>query len=151
MVESSIVTAMTQRESAVLQTPAERLWQLVKCMSFHQLTPSKVSNVELMTGSVGQVDSTFKLTYTDGAEWCLHVLGVSDYHLSIIWEIVNAEPSAGFTSSINVVRIHRVTTDNTSFVTWSTEFSSDAKASVIADAKYKKLEAFAEMSRTLAN
>mmetsp|Transcript_3754 Transcript_3754/g.8012 ORF Transcript_3754/g.8012 Transcript_3754/m.8012 type:complete len:160 (-) Transcript_3754:39-518(-) len=149
--ESHIVTALTQTESTVLHVAPERLWPLFKSLSFNQLTPSKVANVEVVSGSPGQVDSTFKIVYTDGAEWSIHILGVSDFHNSIIWEVVHAEPSTGFTSSINILRIFRVTSDNTSFVTWSTEYSSDAKYQVLADAKYKKLEAFAEIARTLAN
>lgn len=146
-----IVTALTQTESTVLHVDPDRLWPLFKNMSFDQLIPSKVTSVEILHGSPGQVDSTFRLTYTDGAVWSAHILGVSDFHKSIIWEIVHAEPATSFTSSINILKILRVTSDNTSFVTWQTEYSSDANYSILADTKIKKQEKFAEMARTLAS
>jgi hypothetical protein len=151
MVEASpIVTSMNQTESAVISTDPERLWELLKNLSFDQLTPSKVSDVEVVSGSPGEVNSTFKIKYTDGAEWSIHVLEVSNFNKSIIWEVVDAEPSTGFTSAINSLKISKVTRDNTAFVTWQTDYSSDADYTVLADTKYKKLEAFDEMERTLA-
>jgi hypothetical protein len=149
--EAHIVTAMTQTESTVLRVDPNTLWPLFRSLSFDRLIPSKVTSVEAVSGLAGQVDSTFKVVYTDGAEWSIHVLGVSDFHKSIIWEVVHAEPSTGFTSAINILRIYQVTSDNTSFVTWTTEYSSDAKYAILADTKYKKLEAFAEMASHLAS
>ena len=43
-----------------------------------------------------------------------------------------------------------MTDDNSTFVEWSTDFSNDADATVIFDQKYKKLEFFADMKKTLA-
>jgi hypothetical protein len=151
MVEATpIVTSLNQTESAVIGTDPERLWELFKNFSFDQLTPSKVTGVEVVSGSPGQVNSTFKIKYTDGAEWSMHVLEVSNFNKSIIWEVVEAEPSTGFTSAVNSLKIHRVTKDNTTFITWQTDYSSDADYTVLADTKYKKLEAFDEIERTLA-
>mmetsp|Transcript_16052 Transcript_16052/g.29418 ORF Transcript_16052/g.29418 Transcript_16052/m.29418 type:complete len:153 (+) Transcript_16052:204-662(+) len=149
--ESQIVTGLTLTESTVLRVTPDRLWPYFRCMKFNELTPSKVASVDLIQGHPGQVDSTYRFRYTDGGEWQAHVLGVSDYHKSIIWEIVSAEPAAGFTSLITTLKIHRVTSDDTSFVTWQSDFSSDADFSVIAHTKQILHEKFAEMARTLAH
>lgn len=152
MVEApKIVTALTLTESTVLDVTPERLWPLIKTMSFNTLIPSKVTSVDLITGLLGQVDSTYRLRYADGGEWHAHILGVSDFHRSIIWEIVHAEPSPGFSSLITTVKIIRVTSDNRSFVTWQSDFSSDADFSVLSFTKQIIREKFAEMATTLAS
>ena len=44
-----------------------------------------------------------------------------------------------------------VTDDNSTYVQWVTDFSNDADATVIFDQKYKKLEFFADMKKTLSS
>jgi hypothetical protein len=46
--------------------------------------------------------------------------------------------------------LREITLDNTTYVEWITDFSNDADAGVIEDQRYKKLEFFSEMKKTLS-
>ena len=146
---SSIPVSTHQSESAVLPLPASRAWAQFKGLKLEDLVPGKVKATTWVTGGHGQLDSTLKIDYQDGASWTLRVLEISDIRRSIGYEVIAAEPAHSVSSILGQIVIRPVTEDNTTFVEWITDFSNDADAAVITDQKYKKLEFFTELRKNI--
>jgi len=111
--------------------------------------PSKISGTTWVTGGPGQLDSTLKIDYVDGAHWTLRILEISDIRRTIGYEVVSAEPAHSVSSILGLIHLKPVTEDNTTFVEWTTDFSNDADVGVITDQKYKKLEFFTEIKKNI--
>jgi hypothetical protein len=47
--------------------------------------------------------------------------------------------------------LKRVTSDNSTYMEWLSDFSSDATLEVTQDSKFKKLEGFASLAKALAS
>lgn len=58
------------------------------------------------------------------------------------YELLTAEPAITSSSLQGELQFGAVTSDDTTFLRWTTEFSNDADLAVISDQKYKKLEFF---------
>ena len=67
---------------------------------------------------------------------------ISQLVRSLAFEVLAAEPAVGFSSVIHTLKVTEITSDNTSFVQWTSEFSGDATNEVVLDSKFKRLEAF---------
>ena len=129
--------------------PAERAWAQFKGLKLEQLVPGKVKATTWVTGGHGQLDSTLKVDYVDGASWTLRILELSDIRRSIGYEVVATEPPHSVSSILGTITVRPVTEDSTTFVEWATDFSNDADANVITDQKYKKLEFFTEIRKNI--
>merc|ERR1711924_500402 len=66
--------------------------------------------------------------------------------LKVTWEVTESEPAAPVFSATHTIICSRVTTTNQCFVSWNTDFSSDATPAVIEDSKWKKDDAFKQLS-----
>ena len=71
----------------------------------------------------------------------------------ITYGIITAKPELSYTSSVSTVRCYAVTSgenEGSTFVEWTGNFSSDADAGVIQDAKFKRREALADLAKAAA-
>lgn len=57
-----------------------------------------------------------------------------------------SEPASAASSIVHTIALKKVSTDNTTFMEWSTDFSNDATSAVVQDSSFKKLDAFAGFS-----
>jgi hypothetical protein len=46
------------------------------------------------------------------------------------------------TSVVHTISVSKITSTNSSYVQWVTDFSNDVTAEVVADSSFKRLEAF---------
>ena len=104
----------------------------------------------MVDGEAGRVGSTVKISYTDGSKWYYRVTEISERNHTIAYELVNAEPAISVSSIVGEISLRAVTDDDTTYLKWSTEYSNDADADFIGDARWKKREMFAEMKITFS-
>jgi len=134
-------------ESYHLRVPIEKVWPLVRPATFEYLT-TKVRSAETKA-PLGEVGSFRSVAYTDGTVQKIRITGISDTDHSISWELEESVPTTSFTAQSHTVRLRRVTDGNTTFIEWNTEFSADAKADVLQDAKFKQADNFSALATAL--
>ena len=147
---STVPVSTHQVESTVLPIELEKAWGSFKHLKLEKLVPQRVKSTTFTTGGPNQLDSIIKIEYVDGAKWELRVNEISDVKHTLGYQVLSTEPAHQVTSIQGSIHLRAVTDDNTTFVTWSTDFSNDADATVIFDQKYKKLEFFADMKKNLS-
>ncbi|KAL8814080.1 MAG: hypothetical protein Q9223_006668 [Gallowayella weberi] len=67
----------------------------------------------------------------------------------ITYSIIVASPALSYSSVISTIRCYPITSgtaEGQTFVTWTANFSSDADAGVIEDARFKRKEALADLA-----
>ncbi|CAG9316514.1 unnamed protein product [Blepharisma stoltei] len=149
--ETSVVSASHQFESAVFNSPVDQVWAHIRNLSFHILCPNWVSSVSWSEGDSGKVGATVHMTYTDGTQWTVNILEISDIKRTIVYELIHADPAAHSFSYVNTIRVFKETLTNKTFLIWETDFSNDATANTVMDCKYKKIEALSAMANALNN
>ncbi|MEE4247842.1 MAG: hypothetical protein V2I33_20790 [Kangiellaceae bacterium] len=138
----AVVTTTRQVESTVINCKADMLWAKFRDQKWDELLPERVQSVTWGEGGPHQIGATFTITYTDGSVWTYCVTEISDPGRLITTEVLASEPALHVHSVINSIKVRRVTSTDQAFVTWTTDFSNDVTAEIIADNKYKKIDAF---------
>eukprot|EP01015_Nassula_variabilis_P028978 TRINITY_DN6133_c0_g1_i2.p1 TRINITY_DN6133_c0_g1~~TRINITY_DN6133_c0_g1_i2.p1 ORF type:complete len:175 (+),score=30.39 TRINITY_DN6133_c0_g1_i2:64-588(+) len=139
-----VASSSHQYESVVIPVHVQDLWPHLRNLAFDKLSPKTIKKTEFSLGEPGKVGSQFKWHYTDGAVWEFKILEISDLHYFVTFEAISADPPTQATSIMSTIHLRRVTEDNTTFLTYTTDFSNDADANLIQDLKYKKLDYFKE-------
>ncbi|CAM9166616.1 unnamed protein product [Heterosigma akashiwo] len=88
------------------------------------------------------VGSSFVVNFSDGSTKTVRLVELSDIHYTVVFEVTSAEPALGCTSVVHAISLRAITASNSTFISWRTDFSSDATAEIVQDSKFKKLEAF---------
>ena len=71
----------------------------------------------------------------------------------ITYSVITAQPQLTYSSVVSTIRLFPITSganEGHTFVQWSGNFSSDADAGVIEDAKFKRREALADLAKAVA-
>jgi len=150
MEHSDIPVASHQYESIYINCPSDKVWGMIRNFQLDQMCPEWVREVTWVEGEPGKVGSSVKLTFQEGAQWTYRILEVSDIRRTLAYELVMADPASNMTAYQAVLKVFKETINNKAFVIWETDFSNDAKAEVIMDNKYKKVDALNMMARTLS-
>ena len=66
-VKSMVPCTCTNTESAVLPAKISAVWSKVRYWKLEELAPGIVQSTEWTDGAAGRVDSTVKVSYTNGA------------------------------------------------------------------------------------
>jgi len=132
--------------SAVVNAPISEVWGAIRPLDFTFVPEIKEVLIDdgASSSSVGSIRTVY---YTDGTVQKIKLISLSDTHHKISWELVDSKPAVDVLSSIHIVKCHRVTHDNTTFVEKEVHFSSDATPTVLQDALWKSKEFFVALSR----
>ncbi|KAJ2818880.1 hypothetical protein FBU31_005723, partial [Coemansia sp. 'formosensis'] len=103
------------------------------------------------TTSSSEVGSTRDVTFNDGTVQTYRLIEYSLVKNALTYEIIDSKPAVAFLSAQHTIQVTRVTANNTSFVQWISDYSADGSEAAVLDAKYKKLEALAELAKSLEN
>lgn len=141
------VTSCHQVESTVLSTPLESVWDKLKSFHFHKFLSTHIKSVKFTNGSQTEVGSVFDVEYVDGSVWTFRILEISDIRHSISYEVISANPNVGFTSMVTFIKLMKVTEDNSTFISWETDFSNDVNSHIVQDQKFKKLDYFKDFKK----
>eukprot|EP00128_Syssomonas_multiformis_P014766 Colp12_sorted_trinity150504_noHs@6903 len=136
-------------ESHILGHSVGEVWHLIRDLRFGWSSIVGSVNIE-GSSPTAEVGNIRKVVYKDGTEQRIKLVELSDAQNSISWEIIESNPEVSYMSAVHTIRLRRVTTNNTTFVEWITDFSSDSTTAVIEDSRFKKREAFNDLEKALA-
>ncbi|KAF8940140.1 hypothetical protein BGZ58_007617 [Dissophora ornata] len=133
-------------ESRVIEAPIDIVWKHVRSVELGFW--KAVKHVEL-DGGAGEVGSTRKISFNDGAVQEVKVVELSDLEHFVSFDFIEAQPPVDFMSALHTISLRKVTANNTTFVEWSAEFSSDAQLAVIEDSRYKRQEGLEDLAKAV--
>lgn len=90
----------TNTESTVIPAKIGDVWSKIRYWKLEEIAPAIVSSTEWTDGAAGRVDSTVKITYTNGAEWFLRVTELSERNHTLAYELVQASPAISVSSIV---------------------------------------------------
>ncbi len=146
---SVVPVATHQQESCIIPVPLSSAWETFKTMKLEKVMPNSFKETTWTTGGPGQLDSVLKIVYNDGAIWEVSITEVSNLRHTVGYTVLSTEPAHSVTSIQGLIVLRPVTDDNTTMIEWGTDFSNDADAGVIEDQRFKKLDFFKDMKKTL--
>jgi hypothetical protein len=140
-----IPSATQNLESCVIHAPVDKVWAAIRSMDFSSWW-GNVTASSCEDASPQALGSTHKLSFKDGTVWTIVVCELSDLSKTLSFELITSDPDAAISAAIHTIRVQKVTKDNTTFLTFESQFSADsATAEAVADSKYKKLELFDDL------
>jgi len=77
------------------------------------------------------------------------LLELSDSHYTIVWELIESNPSVTYSGVTHSIQLRRVTDADHTFIEWDTRFSADIDPNVLADARLKQIDNFTGMAMEL--
>ncbi|KAF3771394.1 Bet v1-like protein [Cryphonectria parasitica EP155] len=148
MSSTNIPTSTSVLESVVIKAPLSHVWHFIKLQDFSKFW-SSLSKSEVVKGANEETD-VFKWTFKDGTVYEVKQEEHSSINHMITYSVITSSPELTYSSVLSTIRCHAVTAGSHSestYVEWSANFSSDANAGVISDAKYKRIEALLDLEK----
>jgi len=148
----SIPTSTSVVESAVIKAPLSAVWHHIKLQNFSDFW-SALKSSEFVKGASDDTD-VVKWTFTDGHELEVKQEEHSTINHYITYSIITSKPELSYSSVLSTIRLYSVTSgeaEGSTYIEWTGNFSSDADAGVIQDAKFKRRDALADLAKTVAN
>ncbi|KXL45639.1 hypothetical protein M433DRAFT_142231 [Acidomyces richmondensis BFW] len=147
---SAIPTSTSTVESAVIRAPLSHVWHFIKLQEFSKFW-SAISKSEFVKGANEEADIV-KWSFKDGTIMEVKQEEHSTINHYITYSVITSQPELTYTSVLSTIRCYPVTSgelEGCTFVEWSGNFSSDADAGVIQDAKFKRREALADLAKAV--
>ncbi|KAI1318686.1 hypothetical protein EDD11_005979 [Mortierella claussenii] len=134
-------------ESRIIEAPLHLVWGHIRQVDLAFW--SAVDHVEVI-GSAAEVGSSRKIFFKDGAVQEVKIVEISDLSHRVSFDFIESQPPVAFMSALHIISLRKVTSNNTTYVEWSAEFSSDAELAVIEDSRYKRMEGLEDLAKALA-
>mmetsp|Transcript_32030 Transcript_32030/g.42456 ORF Transcript_32030/g.42456 Transcript_32030/m.42456 type:complete len:122 (+) Transcript_32030:25-390(+) len=99
-VKSQVPCTCTNTESTVLPGKLSDVWEKFRWWKLEEIAPGIVTSTEWTDGEAGRVDSTVKISYTNGASWYLRVTELSERNHTLGYELIMAEPATSVSSIV---------------------------------------------------
>ncbi|KAF2274756.1 Bet v1-like protein [Westerdykella ornata] len=147
---ANIPTSTSVRESAVIEAHPSDVWHAIKLQDFAKWW-TRLEKSEWEKGQSPETDIV-RWTFKDGTVLDVKQEEHSTIDHYITYSVIACQPPLSYTSVVSTIRVYPVTTgkhENHTFITWSGNYSSDADAGVIEDAKFKRREALADLEKAL--
>ncbi|KAI1327441.1 hypothetical protein F5Y16DRAFT_197099 [Xylariaceae sp. FL0255] len=144
----SIPTSTSVVESAVIKAPLSHVWHHIKLQNFSDWWTTLKSS-EFVKGASNEAD-VVHWTFKDGSELEVKQEEHSTINHFITYSVITAKPELTYTSVLATIRCFSITSgdlEGSTFVEWTGNFSSDADAGVIQDAKFKRRDALADLAK----
>ncbi|KAK4226742.1 hypothetical protein QBC38DRAFT_219228 [Podospora fimiseda] len=139
------------RESVVIRAPLSHVWHFIKLAEFDKFWPA-IKKAEHVKGVSADTD-VVRWTFQDGNVVEVKQDEHSNLEHYITYSLITSTPELSYSSMVSTIRCWPVSSgefESSTFVQWTSKFSSDAEASVVEDAKYKRREALEGLSVTAA-
>ncbi|KAK6076586.1 hypothetical protein SCUP515_05415 [Seiridium cupressi] len=155
---AAIPTSTSVVESTVINAPLSAVWHHIKPIRAPQADSPKVQNFSDFWSALKKSEfvksqeetDVVKWTFADGAELEVKQEEHSTINHFITYSVITAKPELTYTSVVSTIRLYPVTSgahEGSTFIEWSGNFSSDADAGVIQDAKFKRRDALADLAK----
>ncbi|KAL6069732.1 hypothetical protein QOT17_007298 [Balamuthia mandrillaris] len=118
--------------STVIAKPIDQIWEILRSFTSASLI-STIESVDMEEGKAPtEVGAHRTLKWKTGEVVTQRLLELSDIKRRVVWENVSSEPVAEVTATITTLQAHRITDGNATLLTWTAEYSADAKGDFIA-------------------
>ena len=145
----SIPVATTNIESCVIPASGDKVWGLIRSGDFASWWG--ICSSSACDGSPMALGTTHTLTFADGTVWTISITEISDIKKSLSFELISSEPASIVSAANHSVSVQKVTSDDTTFLTFESQFSAEeSTAEAVIDSKYKKLELFTDLAKILS-
>ncbi|RYP82792.1 hypothetical protein DL770_005502 [Monosporascus sp. CRB-9-2] len=147
----SIPTSTSVVESAVIKAPLSQVWHQIKLQNFSDWW-SALKSSDFVKGTSEDTDIV-KWTFKDGTELEVKQEEHSTINHYITYSVITSKPELTYSSVLSNIRLYPVTSgdlEGSTFIEWTGNFSSDADAGVIQDAKFKRRDALADLAKVVA-
>ncbi|KAK3072648.1 hypothetical protein LTR53_000468 [Teratosphaeriaceae sp. CCFEE 6253] len=144
----SIPTATSVVESAVIHAPLSHVWHYIKLQDFSKFW-SAIKSSEYVKDANEETDLV-KWTFADGTVLEVKQEEHSTIRHYITYSVITSQPELTYSSVLSTIRCYAVTSgkaEGSTFVEWTGNFSSDADAGVVQDAKFKRREALQDLAK----
>lgn len=141
------VTSTYQMQSCHIGLPVETVWSNIKSFQYEKVFPSNVKSLKFVSGGPCEVGSVFKVEFKDGSVYEKRILEISEVKRKIVWELISASPETSYSSMVSTIKVCKVTEDNTTFVSWVTDFSNDVSTNVVMSDKNLILQDFKDLKK----
>ncbi|GAA5957572.1 hypothetical protein JCM8115_001363 [Rhodotorula mucilaginosa] len=148
---SSPATSNFVSVSAVIRAPLTSVWHLIKLSSFADWWTALEKSGPAAKGISDEAD-VYEWTFKDGTSLLVKQEEHSALRHSISYSVITSQPALSYSSVIATITLSEVTTGElagSTFITWTGQFSSDADAGVVEDAKFKREEALADLAKAV--
>ncbi|RYP75868.1 hypothetical protein DL771_002132 [Monosporascus sp. 5C6A] len=146
-----IPTSTSVVESAVIKAPLSQVWHQIKLQNFSDWW-SALKSSDFVKGTSEDTDIV-KWTFNDGTELEVKQEEHSTINHYITYSVITSKPELTYSSVLSTIRLYSVTSgdlEGSTFIEWTGNFSSDADAGVIQDAKFKRRDALADLAKVVA-
>ncbi|RYP50399.1 hypothetical protein DL768_004074 [Monosporascus sp. mg162] len=146
----SIPTSTSVVESAVIKAPLSQVWHQIKLQNFSDWW-SALKSSDFVKGTSEDTDIV-KWTFKDGTELEVKQEEHSTINHYITYSVITSKPELPYSSVMSNIRLYSVTSgdlEGSTFIEWTGNFSSDADAGVIQDAKFKRRDALADLAKVV--
>ncbi|KAL1641789.1 hypothetical protein SLS58_005828 [Diplodia intermedia] len=146
-----IPTSTSVVETAVVEAHLSSVWHLVKLQDFAKFW-TKLDKSEFVKGASPETD-VFKWSFKDGQVLEVKQEEHSSIDHFITYSVITAAPELSYSSVVSTIRLFPITSgkhEGHTFIQWTGNFSSDADAGVIEDAKFKRREALADLAAAVS-
>ncbi|KAJ9134323.1 hypothetical protein NKR23_g10180 [Pleurostoma richardsiae] len=147
---STIPTSTSVVASAVIKASLTDVWHLIKLQDFDKFW-SALSKSEFIDST--KDTDVVKWTFKDGTVLEVKQEEHSTINHYITYSVISASPELTYSSVVSTIRLFEVNSgelEGSTFVQWTGNFSSDADAAVIQDARYKRSEALADLAKAVS-
>ncbi|KAI1104937.1 hypothetical protein F4804DRAFT_305505 [Jackrogersella minutella] len=144
----SIPTSTSVVESAVIKAPLSHVWHHIKLQDFSDFW-SDLKSSQFVKGTSDETQIV-QWVFNDGTQLEVKQEEHSTINHYITYSVITAKPELSYSSVLSTIRCYAVTSgdlENSTFIEWTGNFSSDADASVIQDAKFKRRDALADLAK----
>ncbi|EAS03074.1 ThiF family protein (macronuclear) [Tetrahymena thermophila SB210] len=139
-------------QSEEIPLSKEDLWKDIKNLQLQKLFPQYVQEIQVIEGSLGQIDSKLQITYKDGAKWTVQLVEISSIKQTIVYDVIQTQPQFSCKKFRNIFQISQPDNQNalnTCELLWRTEFQDDITINAYEDTKYKKYDYFKNLIETI--
>eukprot|EP00759_Apiculatamorpha_spiralis_P000513 PhF_6_TR10161/c0_g1_i1/m.15775 len=139
---------MRVQESTIIACSASAIWESLAKFDFSWWGIVQTCGLTREGSGIGVA---VILTFKDKTVQKFRVVEMSELNRSITLELVESEPAIPTSGVIHTLRVAPVTKPPAGFaaccyVDWVTDFAYDASQEVLQDSRFKKLEAFGNLS-----
>ena len=145
-------TMFRSLSTAIVPGDLDLVWDIISQREFSWWTI--VDNCILVDGlSFLTLDSSLRINFKDGHSWTVAMRELSSINHKLTFEVITCEPEGVVSAAIHSISLQRITTGSHSstFVQWTTDFSSDATLEVVTDASFKRKEALDDLTKCVAS
>jgi len=145
-----MVTSTSFTESAVINAPISVIWPLIKLNKFVTFYTA-IQKSELAPATPDERE-TVRWYFENGTILTLREEEYSTIKHSMSFNIIKCEPwGLPYAGALSTLRLYPITSgaaEGSTYVEWRGQYSSDATAEVIEDAKLKRREGLADLAKT---